>query len=38
LDGKTDSSERTEKFHPAKAGEFPYGTYQTFAAQMWLGA
>ncbi|HVI40442.1 MAG TPA: U32 family peptidase, partial [Anaerovoracaceae bacterium] len=29
--GKTDSSERTEKFQPAKAGEFPYGTYQTFA-------
>jgi hypothetical protein len=21
---------------PAKAGEFPYGTYQTFAVQMWL--
>jgi hypothetical protein len=36
--GKTDSSERTEKFHPAKAGEFPYGTYQTFAMQIWLGA
>jgi hypothetical protein len=29
---------RTEKFHPAEAGEFTYGTYQTFALPMWLGA
>ena len=28
----------TEEFQPAKAGEFPYGAYQTFASQMRLGA
>jgi len=35
---KRTACERTEKFRPAKAGEFPYGTYQTLASPMWLGA
>ena len=38
LAGKTDSSEQAEKFQPAEAGEFPYGTYHPFALQMRLGA
>jgi len=29
---------RTEEFLTAEAEEFPYGAYQTFAMQMWLGA
>jgi hypothetical protein len=36
--GKTDSSERTEKLHQPKAGQLTYGAYRTFALQMWLGA
>jgi hypothetical protein len=33
-----DEGNRTEEFQPAIAGEFLYGTYQTFALQMRLGA
>jgi len=37
VEKRTAGSERKNS-KPAKAGEFPYGTYQTFALQMWLGA
>jgi len=33
-----DNYSERKNSNTAEAVEFPYGTYQTFALQMWLGA